>query len=60
MKCGHDDCRCTVGGGERFCGEHCRDRANAEDSGHACMCGHPACEDAGTRETEQDIQEAFE
>jgi hypothetical protein len=64
MKCGHEACRCTVEGDDRFCSEHCRDHAAAPTGHgeHACECGHPACEeqDEGTRQTEQDILEAFE
>lgn len=60
MKCGHDECRCPVVDGERFCSDHCREVTNAEGRTHVCKCGHPTCQDAETRETEQNIQEAFE
>jgi hypothetical protein len=59
--CDHRACGCAVEGGERFCSEHCREQAARGEGGeHICSCGHLDCEDAGTRETEHEILEAFE
>jgi hypothetical protein len=49
MNCGHDGCRCQVADDERFCSDHCREHAGdaAHAGGHACECGHPACQAVG-------------
>lgn len=48
-QCAHEACQCSVGEGERYCSDHCReaDEAGATSADAGCNCGHPACQSDG-------------
>lgn len=41
-KCAHEPCECTVGQGEKYCSDWCKD-AGSKEVEIACECGHPPC-----------------
>ena len=45
VKCAHSACVCTVGPGERYCGDHCAELAATSRAGadEECGCGHAEC-----------------
>jgi hypothetical protein len=42
-KCAHEQCKCQVASGERFCSAYCKDAAEIEEVELQCACEHPAC-----------------
>ncbi len=44
-KCAHSACVCTVVSGERYCSDHCAERAATSKAGvdDECGCGHAEC-----------------
>ncbi len=43
-KCGHNICTCTVGKGEKYCSEICREAGESDMTDILCDCGHSGCE----------------
>ena len=48
-KCSHEGCVCTVEPGKSYCSKYCEEAgsgARKAHAGHACECGHDACDRA--------------
>jgi hypothetical protein len=43
-KCAHEQCKCQVVPGERFCSSYCKDAAEIEEVELQCACEHAPCE----------------
>lgn len=43
-KCAHPLCACSVGSGNKYCSDHCRDAVDQDIVEIHCDCGHPDCQ----------------
>lgn len=40
-KCAHPACACTVGSGQQYCSQYCKDAGSTMEI--SCNCGHAGC-----------------
>lgn len=42
-KCAHEQCRCEVPSGQKYCGDYCSGAEKIHEIELQCDCGHSAC-----------------